>query len=281
MTVQEKSNKRSGLSGTDIQSLQKKLLWILRISASLCFIGHGAFGIITKEAWLPYFALAGIGKDAAYTLMPLIGIMDISLGVLLLIRPFRFIMIWMTVWAVWTAMCRPLAGQGVWEFLERAGNYGVPFALLILSGIPKNLKQWVADFRLPPLTPDRIRDIAYTLRITTALLLIGHGGFGAFMHKSMLVEHFSSVGLPPFGLDPKTFLIMTGVFEIVLGLLVLIRPNKALLLLIVFWKVFTELLYPVSGDWFFEFIERFGSYGAPLALYVIVRSRRTTDPAVH
>jgi hypothetical protein len=26
--------------------------WILRIGVAACFIGHGAFGIITKAAWM-------------------------------------------------------------------------------------------------------------------------------------------------------------------------------------------------------------------------------------
>ena len=30
--------------------------WTLRAGAALCFIGHGAFGVITKEGWVPYFA---------------------------------------------------------------------------------------------------------------------------------------------------------------------------------------------------------------------------------
>ena len=47
--------------------------WSLRIGSGLCFIGHGAFGIITKREWLPYFAVVGIPADWAFSLMPLIG----------------------------------------------------------------------------------------------------------------------------------------------------------------------------------------------------------------
>ena len=36
------------------------LHWILRVAVAGCFIGHGAFGIITKAAWVPYFAIFGI-----------------------------------------------------------------------------------------------------------------------------------------------------------------------------------------------------------------------------
>ena len=115
-----------------VQISDTALAWTLRIAAFMCFVGHGAFGIVTKQAWVPYFAVAGVGRDAAYTLMPLIGAVDITLGCLILLRPRPAIALWMVVWAVWTALLRPLAGEPVWEAVERAGNYGVPATLLIL-----------------------------------------------------------------------------------------------------------------------------------------------------
>ena len=100
----------------------------------MCFFGHGAFGIITKPIWLNYFAVFGIGQDMAYHLMPIVGILDILMGVSLLIYPTRMILLWLVVWAFITALCRPLSGEHVAEVIERAGNYGVPLTLLILSG---------------------------------------------------------------------------------------------------------------------------------------------------
>ena len=61
--------------------------WILRIGAAACFIGHGAFGILTKEAWIPFFAFAGISRDWALTLMPVVGTIDIAAGLLVLAAP--------------------------------------------------------------------------------------------------------------------------------------------------------------------------------------------------
>ena len=43
--------------------LKERLHWIFRISLAMCFIGHGAFGIITKAEWLPYFAIASIDPE--------------------------------------------------------------------------------------------------------------------------------------------------------------------------------------------------------------------------
>ena len=103
----------------------------------MCFVGHGAFGVITKEAWVPYFAVVGIGRDTAFALMPFIGTVDIAMGVLALVRPTPAVFVWMTVWALWTAFLRPLSGEPLWEALERAGNYVVPAMLVLWGGWPR------------------------------------------------------------------------------------------------------------------------------------------------
>jgi hypothetical protein len=241
---------------------------VLRIGAAMCFIGHGAFGILTKEAWIPYFAVAGIPRDTAFTLMPLVGTLDIVVGVLTLVTPRRAVLLYMAVWGLWTASLRPLTGEGVWELLERAGNYGVPLAFLVLVGWGASLRSWVSHVVSPPITPERARRVAIVLRWTTALLLIGHGGYGAFQQKALLATHYASVGLPGLAVP------VIGWFEILLGLAVLRHAAPRLLLVVVVWKVATELLYPVSGAPLWEFIERGGSYAAPLALLLL----STTSP---
>src|SRR5690349_4755581 len=121
------------------------LEWVLRIGACLCFLGHGAFGVMTKEAWVPYFAVVGIGRESAFALMPVIGAVDIAMACLVLVRPVNAALVWMAAWAIWTASLRPLAGEPIWEALERAGNYGVPVALLFL-GAPRDSWRWFAWF---------------------------------------------------------------------------------------------------------------------------------------
>ena len=177
------------------------LHWILRVGVLLCFVGHGAFGVITKPAWFPYFAVVGIGAATAIRLQPLIGVHDISLGLFTFLSPRPIVLLWMCLWCVWTALLRPLAGQGWWEFLERAGNYGVPLAFLLLHGWPRTGRGWVETIRPRPVSPETLRRVARALRWTTALLLIGHGGFGAFQHKAMLSEMYAHVGVPaaPWG----------------------------------------------------------------------------------
>jgi hypothetical protein len=49
------------------------LCWMLRLACAAEFVGHGAFGILTKAAWVPYFGVVGIPPELGWKLMPLIG----------------------------------------------------------------------------------------------------------------------------------------------------------------------------------------------------------------
>ena len=95
----------------DRRTLQTQLHWTLRVTVALCFIGHGTWGLITKSGWLPFFASQGIEPELAWTLQPVIGAFDIIMALLLLRKSNRAILIWMFLWALWTAMLRPLAGN--------------------------------------------------------------------------------------------------------------------------------------------------------------------------
>ncbi|MBC8086470.1 MAG: hypothetical protein H7Z40_04335, partial [Phycisphaerae bacterium] len=154
--------------------LQTRVWWVLRIGAAACFIGHGAFGIITKEGWLPFFALVGIGPDLAYKMMPLVGIADICAGLSVLVRPTPAVILYMAVWGLWTAMLRPLTGQPVAEMIERAGNYGVPFVMLLMIEWPRTVRQWCAPARRRLDDSFDTRRIALALMLVTATLVSGH-----------------------------------------------------------------------------------------------------------
>src|ERR1041384_6704162 len=107
------------------------LHWLLRFACAAEFVGHGAFGIITKAAWVPYFAVAGIPPELAWKLMPVIGAVDVTLGLYVgLLRPARAVLLYMAVWGLLTAAARPLSGEPFWEFVERASNLVAPLALL-------------------------------------------------------------------------------------------------------------------------------------------------------
>jgi hypothetical protein len=258
------------------------LHWTLRLACVGCFVGHGAFGLMQKPAWLPYFHGFGFGDRTGLALMPVVGTVDILVAVITLVWPRRAVLLWMTAWAAFTALLRPLAGESWWEVIERAGNYGPPLALLVLSGWPRASREWWAAItpgdaaRVPS---GRIDAVATVLRVATGLLLIGHGGFGTFMRKAVLERHYAAAGLSALPVGVGTLARAIGGFEIVLGLFALAWPLAPLLLLIVAWKVATELLYPISGAPFWEFVERAGSYGVPLGLYWMVARPDARPPA--
>ncbi len=236
--------------------------WTLRLGAAVCFIGHGAFGIMTKEAWVPYFGFVGIPSDWAFRLMPVVGAVDIAVGVTALLSPRPMVLAYMVAWALWTALLRPLTGESAFETLERAGNYGVPLALLLLTGMPRAWRDW---FR-PSSYPASGQDFTLAMRVllvTTALLLFGHGGLAA-QGKPLLASHVGLAGLPPAALP------LVGFAEMSAALLLLASPSAPLLLGIAAWKLSTEALFPIAGAPVWEFIERGGSYAAPIALAALL-----------
>ena len=257
--------------------IEHKLYWLLRLGVIGCFIGHGAYGFITKEAWVPYFGVVGIDRTWAYRLMPWVGAMDVSLGLIMAIVPLRIVMLHLIVWGLWTAALRPLSGDSVWEFFERAGNYGVPLAFLVLAGIPDRLRGWFAPVwssTIRPLTVDSARAMHKVLLVTTCLLLLGHGALGAINNKPALTAHYASIGLQDIAVGGLTLTRMIGGLEIVLSAAVRVAPFPNLLLGICVWKMATEVLFMTSGSLPFEWIERAGSYMAPLALYYLIVTNR-------
>lgn len=235
----------------------RRVHWCLRIGASACFIGHGVFGVITKAAWVPYFGVAGIPSDVAHTLMPVVGTVDIAMGIAVLVSPRPVVLLYMVVWAMWTALLRPLAGEPVFETMERAGNYGVPLALLLLVGRPRT---WLGWFRAPEGPSADRATIARVLRWTTAILLFGHGALAAITQKTLFADHYAALGLP------ASVAPVIGIAEMLVAVLVLFITSPALLIAIAAWKLATEALFPIAGSPMWELIERGGSYAAPLAL---------------
>jgi hypothetical protein len=263
--------------------IEWRLQWILRVAVSLEFIGHGMFGIIGKESWLAYYDVFGISADAAWTLMPLTGAVDITLGVLVLLRPTRAAIAYMAFWGLFTATLRPLADQGIWELVERTYNYGVPAALLLLYGIGRNAGEWLGRVRvMPRLTRHRAQALFRGFQSIIGLYLIGHGGVGLLSRRPDLIEMYDSIGLTSLVSDPASLNTFIGAFEIGLGLVVLIVPATSILLAVLAWKLGTESLYLTSSAYGapLEVIERASCYAAPIAAVLCRQIVRREDEAM-
>jgi uncharacterized membrane protein YphA (DoxX/SURF4 family) len=235
-----------------------KMHLTLRIAAAMCFIGHGAFGIITKPIWCNYFAVFGIGHDLAYRLMPVVGSIDLLLGVSLLLYPIRIVPAWLVLWGAVTALLRPLSGESFGEFIERAGNFGAPLAMLLLSGF----RDWRSRMDAYPKPDARtFSRVVLCLRVVVFLLLLGHGWLN-WIEKKGLLAQYAALGFP----HPINTAHIVGLLEMIAALAVLVRPVRPLLLALLLWKIGTELFYPHYE--LFEFVERAGSYGSLLALWL-------------
>ena len=244
----------------------RQIHFTLRVAAAMCFIGHGAFGIITKPIWCNYFALAGIDNKTAYTLMPIVGLIDITLGIILLFKPVRIIAAWLVFWGIMTALSRPLSGEPIAEFIERAGNFGAPFCLLLLAGGQQVKTRWMftsINTNEPADEKSRFR-ATVALRLTIFLLMSGHGWLN-LLGKPGLLSQYSALGFS----NPGNVATLTGIFEIMAAFAILVKPARSFVLIFLIWKMGSELFYPHFE--LLEWVERGGSYGSLLALWFCLK----------
>lgn len=233
----------------------------------MCLIGHGAFGIVTKAVWCNYFAVVGIDQDTAYQLMPIVGMFDIIMGMVMLFYPVRAVALWLVFWGILTAAMRPISGEPFAELLERAGNFGAPLALLILCPGEKSLKGWFAKLEAPvgTVSSKTWKDLMICLRTTAVILLAGHGWLNLIEKKGLLAQ-YTSLGFH----DVQTVAYVFGAIELIGAFSIAIKPIRSAVLLLLIWKMGTELFYP---HWaIFEWVERGGSYGILLALWVALKN---------
>lgn len=113
---------------------------------------------------------------------------------------------------------------------------------------------------------NRQQKVHYALRIASGLCFIGHGIFGVIT-KSVWCNYFGVFGI---GHDLSYQLMpFVGFLDILFGILILAYPIRAVILWLVIWGFVTALLRPLSGEPVFEFLERFGNFGTPLALLIV------------
>ena len=122
----------------------KTIEWILRIAVSGEFIGHGIFALQGKVQWAGWISkMIGVGNETAVQLLFFIGLFDLFIALIVLVKPIRLALLWAAFWGFWTALVRPLVGESFWDFIERFANWGAPLALLLIIGWPKKLREWL------------------------------------------------------------------------------------------------------------------------------------------
>lgn len=122
--------------------MDKRIEWILRIAVTGEFLGHGVLAIQGKKQWIEWISqLAGVDSATGTQLLFLIGLLDLLVALIILVRPIRIVILWAVFWGFWTAILRPIVGESIWDFIERFANFGAPLALLFLLGVPKKVKE--------------------------------------------------------------------------------------------------------------------------------------------
>lgn len=240
------------------------LHWILRVAVAACFIRHGAFGIITPRGvgallrdlrhprGVGVAAHAGGGDRGHHGRRAGAGPADPRRAPLhgLLGLPDRL---------------PPPARRTRAVGAPRAGGQlRRPAGLPDLARLGASGSDWFSTRPMPALTEPRAATIAWILRVTTALLLTGHGGFDFAMRKDWS-GYAAAIGIGPATLARHPLTPARGLAR-VRPRAVLAWPARGLLFFVFAWKIGTETLRPLGGEPIWEFIEREGSYGALLAL---------------
>ena len=67
-----------------------------------------------------------------------------------------------------------------------------------------------------------------------------------------------------------TLLLLVGAMDILVAVIVLVKPIRIALLWAAFWGFWTALVRPLVGEPVWDFIERWANWAAPLALLFMV-----------
>lgn len=118
---------------------------------------------------------------------------------------------------------------------------------------------------------DNNKKMEWILRIAVAGEFLGHGIF-ALQGKADWVKWMGQ--LTGAGSELSTQLIFAiGVADLLVAGIVLFKPLKPVLLWATFWGAWTALVRPLVGLPVWDFIERFANWGAPLALYYLIKDK--------
>lgn len=121
----------------------KTIEWVLRVAVAGEFLGHGVLAYQGKEQWIGWIQqFATVDAVTAGQLLMAIGVLDIIVAIIVLLKPIRIVLLWAVFWGFWTALVRPLVGEPIWDFIERFANWGAPLALLLMRGVPSTFRGW-------------------------------------------------------------------------------------------------------------------------------------------
>ena len=113
--------------------------------------------------------------------------------------------------------------------------------------------------------------IEWVLRIGVFGEFFGHGMLAIEGKKDWInwISQIIGVSAP----TATTLLLLIGIMDVIVAVIVLIKPIRAVLLWAVFWGFSTAFVRVIVGIGWLDFIERFANWAAPLALYFLLSDK--------
>ena len=113
------------------------------------------------------------------------------------------------------------------------------------------------------------KKIQWILRIAIFGEFLGHGIF-AIQGRPAWTEWTSQLTGLELG-AAATLVTIVGIVDILIALTVLLKPMRPVLLWAAFWGFWTAVMRPLVGEPIWDFVERWANWGAPLALYFLLK----------
>lgn len=109
--------------------------------------------------------------------------------------------------------------------------------------------------------------IAWILRIGVSGEFLGHGILAVQGKATWIgwIEQILGIGTE----SATQLLTLIGIIDIIVAVVVLFFPIPIIILWAVVWAFWTALIRPLIGESFWDFIERFANWAAPLALIML------------
>ncbi len=112
----------------------------------------------------------------------------------------------------------------------------------------------------------------WALRVGVAGEFLGHGLLGIGKKADWIKWIVQLIHVSQS--TATTLIVLIGIFDVIVAIWVLVKPMKPVLLWAVFWGFWTALVRPLVGVGWLDFIERFANWGAPLALYFLLKNEQ-------
>lgn len=116
-------------------------LFAIQLSIFLIFMSHGLGCFSKNPLYIDYilgffgdYTSLSVKQDQAEQLLDIIGIIDVIVAVLVLIKPFKALIYWLIFWGFLTALLRIVDASllNYVEFLMRVPHFGLPIVMLIM-----------------------------------------------------------------------------------------------------------------------------------------------------